>query len=152
MDIMLYESNIWRINMFLLSRSQDHHDRSWCQSKMNKDNYGNVEINCDLQWKSSSISISTQCHLRCQSSACEVPLGKVVSEPSLSKVIVLYWNLDNIPNHETISRLGSAIESMVISKNTTCKAYIETSVVNESDVKQSKSISNKPLSIFPQNW
>ena len=30
--------------------------------------------------------------------------------------------------------------------------YIETSVVNKSDVKHTKSISNKPLSILRQNW
>ena len=29
---------------------------------------------------------------------------------------------------------------------------IETLVVNESDVKQTKSISNKPLTIFGHNW
>ena len=30
----------------------------------------------------------------------------------------------------------------------TCKVYTETMVVNESDVKQTKSVSNKPLSII----
>ena len=32
------------------------------------------------------------------------------------------------------------------------KGYIETSVVNQSDVKQTKSNSNKPLSFFQQYW
>ena len=35
---------------------------------------------------------------------------------------------------------------------TTCKGFTEMFIVNESDVKQTKEISNKPLSIFQQNW
>ena len=37
-------------------------------------------------------------------------------------------------------------------KETTCNGFSEILVVNESDVKQTKSISNKPLSILRQNW